>query len=46
MEANPILTLDELAGIDHRLQTGGERALQNAKDVFETDKQTDGPDRV
>jgi hypothetical protein len=39
MEANPILTLDELAGIvDHRLQTGGERALQNAKDVFETDK--------
>jgi hypothetical protein len=38
MEANPILTLDELGGIvDHRLQTE-ERALQNAKDVFETDK--------
>jgi hypothetical protein len=38
MEANPTITLDELAAlVDHRLETE-ERALKNAKNVFETDK--------
>ena len=38
MEANSTITLDELAAfVDHRLETE-ERELQNAKDVFETDK--------
>ena len=38
MEANPTITLDDLTAIvDHRLETE-ERALQNTKDVFESDK--------
>ena len=38
METNPTITLDELAAIvDHKLETE-ERALKNAKNVFETDK--------
>ncbi len=38
VEANPTITLDELAAfVDHKLETE-ERALKNAKNVFETDK--------
>jgi hypothetical protein len=38
IEANPTITLDDLAAIvDHKLETE-ERALKNAKNVFETDK--------
>ena len=38
IEANPTITLDELAAIeDHKLETE-ERALKNAKNVFETNK--------
>lgn len=38
METNPTITVEELAGfVDHRLETQ-ERALKNAKNVFETDK--------
>ena len=38
IEADPTITLDELAAIvNHKLETE-ERALKNAKNVFETDK--------
>jgi hypothetical protein len=38
MEANPTITLDDLTAIvDHKLEKE-ERALQNTKDVFESDK--------
>jgi hypothetical protein len=38
IEANPTITLDDLTAIvDHKLEKE-ERALQNTKDVFETDK--------
>lgn len=38
IEANPTITTRELAAfVDHRLETE-ERALKNAKNVFETDK--------
>jgi hypothetical protein len=38
IEANPTITLDELAAIeDHKLEIE-ERALKNAKNVFETDE--------
>jgi hypothetical protein len=38
MEANPTVTLDELAAlVDQRLETE-ERAMDKSKDVFETDK--------
>ncbi|RPJ32164.1 MAG: hypothetical protein EHM25_01270 [Nitrosopumilales archaeon] len=38
IEADPTITLDDLAAIvDHKLETE-ERALKNAKNVFETDK--------
>jgi hypothetical protein len=38
IEANPSITLDELAAlVDHRLETA-ETAIQNAKNIFETDK--------
>lgn len=37
IEANPTITLEELAAfVDHRLETE-ERALKNARNVFETD---------
>lgn len=38
MEANPTITLDELAAlVDQRLETE-ERAMDKSKDVFETDR--------
>jgi hypothetical protein len=38
IEANSTITLEDLAAfVDHRLETE-ERALKNAKNVFETDK--------
>jgi hypothetical protein len=38
MEANPTITLDELASlVDQRLETE-ERAMDKSKDIFETDK--------
>jgi hypothetical protein len=38
MEANPSITIEELAGlVDHKLETE-ERALKNAKNIFDTEK--------